>query len=203
MASRLFVSLVHSLEDLRGDLIATGKEYDQYTAAEHRRALAFRVLASAHLEDYAERRCKEAAEAGMQRLQRAQPTRTGRSLLAWFVVNGDGTRGAIPLDAAEYIGDARMATALDSFAASVSKSHGVSGRKLRSMVVRLGVQDHDLDDQLFDALDALANSRNVASHARVNRAKGMTEPSQEWTAVAALLPLLEALDAALSAAVAS
>jgi len=187
---------------LKANLIVTGKEYDQYTPSEHDMALAFRVLASAHLEDYAEQRCREVARAGIERLQRSQPSRAGRGVVNWFVVTGNGQRGATPLDPQDFTSAERLKEALNAYVKSVASTHGIGGRNLRHLVVRLGVYEADLDQQLFDALDALAASRGQAAHLRVRRARSMTEPEVEWKTVEGVLPLLEQLDEALTRLVA-
>lgn len=197
MASPLFISLGHTLTALRSQLIVQGKDYNQYTPADHAMALGFRVLASAHMENYAERRCLEVASAGVARLQKHLPTRAGQALVLSHLVRKEQL---VPLGIAECPTDHRAIEALQAYRSTIEGSHGVSGRKLRQLVVRLGLQDADMDQQLFDNLDALAQARGAAAHIRVNRAKDMREPEAEWTDLAPTIPLLEALDDALEAA---
>ncbi|WP_145926827.1 hypothetical protein [Amycolatopsis orientalis] len=197
MPSPLFVSLRGSLDSLRKDLIVSGKAYYAYTSGDHARALGFRVLASAHLEDYAEQRCAAVAKAGIQRLKRQQPTRTGVCLMTWYFVREEDE--PIPLDVSEFNFDDKLDSALSKYERMVSKKHGISASNLRNLVVPLGVREADLDEHLFNLLQDLAVSRGAAAHIKVNRAKQMQEPEQEWKKVSAVLPLLEKLDEGLDA----
>ncbi len=198
MPSPLYVSLQQTLETLRGQLLVQGKEYDQYTPTEHAMALGFRVLASAHMEHYAERRCLEVATAGVARLQKKLPTRAGHALVLSYVTRKDQL---VPLDLQECPTDSRAIEALEAYRATVESSHGVSGRKLRLLVVRLGLQESALNQQLFDNLDTLAEARGAAAHIRLNRAKDMREPNAEWADITPTLPLLKDMDDALQAAI--
>ncbi len=197
MPSPLFVSLQQALETLKGQLIVQGKDYDQYTSTDHTMALGFRVLASAQMENYAERRCLEVATEGVARLQKRLPTRAGHALVLSYVTRKDQF---VPLNLQECPTDDRAIDALNAYRATIESSHGVSGRKLRLLVVRLGLQEPELKQQLFDNLDLLAEARGAAAHIRVNRAKGMREPLAEWTDITTTLPLLQDMDDTLQAA---
>ena len=199
MPSPLFVSLQQTLNNLRRDLIVDGKEYSAYTSAEHSSALGFRVLASAHIEDYAEKRCVEIARTGILRLKRGQPTRTGQSLITWYSARNE--LHPIPLAVTEIAIDDKVDTALKTYENMASKKHGISASNLRNLVVPLGVREEDLNDQLFNLLSAAAVKRGAAAHIKVNRAKTMSEPIEEWKDVSPILKLLEQLDGRLDAAV--
>lgn len=200
MPSALFVSLTQTLHNLKSHLIVVGKDYGDYTPAEHSQALGFRVLASAHLEDYVEGRCRQIARLGVERFKRGQPSRTGRCLLTWHTVR----KGyPIPLERSEYVVDNQIDKALESYEGVVANKHGVSGIKLRELVLPLGLREADLDERLFDTLQNLAGARGAAAHVKVNRAKQMVEPEQEWDTVQVVLPFLEGLDGVLDRVVTS
>ncbi|MFJ9781495.1 hypothetical protein ACIRSS_18050 [Amycolatopsis sp. NPDC101161] len=192
MPSPLFVSLQGTLNSLRQHLIVTGKEYDKYTPAEHSQALGFRVLASAHLEDYAEKRCSEVAKIGIDRLKRGQPTRTGGCLVVWYLVRKE--KLVIPLSSGEIVHDEKIDLALEVYQNMVGNKHGIGASNLKNLVVPLGVRESGLDDILFTRLGDLAEKRGAAAHVRVNRAKAMQDPDEEWKQVDAILPLLQKLD---------
>ncbi len=191
MPSNLFISLIQSLDKLKSHLITSGKDYNEYTAAEHSQALGFRILASAHLEDYAERRCLDIARIGVERFKTGHPARTGRCLLTWHTVR---TGLPIPLQPSECLVDDRIDKAFRAYGRVVEKTHGVSGDKLRGLVLPLGLQEENLDAQLFDKLEILAVPRGAAAHLRINRARQMVPPEQEWHAVQDVIPLLKDLD---------
>ncbi|MGF0313599.1 HEPN domain-containing protein [Rhodococcus sp. IEGM1428] len=190
MTSPGLVSLKDSLQKLREALIAERDESLSYSRADHDRALGFRVLASAHLEDYAERRCLEAVESARAKLVRGQISRTAKCLLIWNSVRSETQ--PIPLELADFSSD--MESAVKSYEKLIKRMHGISGRNFKAILMPLGLRDPDFDSQLFDKLDELAQKRGAAAHVRVNRAKTMTEPAQEWQIFDDLLPLLEELD---------
>jgi hypothetical protein len=178
-------------------LIVTGKEWDVYTDSDHDQALGFRVLASATIEDYIERRCLETAAKGADRFLKAQPTRTGRALLVWYTVRH--SIDPIPLRDVEHIPDAdSMKRSLEAYEKSVRSSHGIAGAALRKLILPLGVEATDLAPELFDKLESWAASRGAAAHVRVNRVREMTTPEADWARVADLLGLLAELDDSLT-----
>lgn len=198
MPSSLFVSLNQTITKLRTSLIVERNDYSHYTPADHDMALAFRVLASAHLEDYAEKRCVDALTGAVELHRRGQQTRASRCLVTWFAARTETE--VIPLEAPEYAGDQRIDEALKTYEKHVKKKHGISGTNLKSLVTPIGVREADLDDRLFSKLDVLAQKRGAAAHIRVNRAKQMQQPKQEWEAIDELMPLLRDLDDAISTA---
>lgn len=201
MPSKELVACTQGLSQLRTALIVEKTDVGDYTREDHDMALGFRVLASAQVEDYVEKRCSDAARQGVDRFLTGQPTRTGRALLIWH-----GTRKkqryAIPLRDSECVPDRdKVEASLAAYLASVKATHGISGQDARDLVIPLGVMEVDLDDQLFDRLDQLALVRQKAAHVTVNRVKTMTEPIAEWREVDAVLAGLSALDDAIQAAV--
>ncbi len=150
------------------------------------------------MEHYAERRCLQVATEGVARLRRQLPTRAGHALVLSHMTRKDQF---VPLNLQECPTDSRAIEALAAYRATIESSHGVSGRKLRLLVVRLGLQEADLNQQLFDNLDTLAEARGAAAHVRVNRAKDLREPNAEWTDITPTLPLLREMDNALQVAI--
>lgn len=196
MASTHHAACTQSLAQLRTALIVERQDL-AYTRADHDKALGFRALASAHVEDYVEKLCSDVAKKGADRFLANQPTRTGRALLVWHGTRKK-QRWAIPLRSSECIPDrSKVEAAAAAYAASVKATHGISGQDARDLVIPLGVQDADLDEQLFDRMDQLAVSRQQAVHVTVNRVKTMTEPIAEWNSVQQVMAGLLRLDDAL------
>ncbi|GII79094.1 hypothetical protein Sru01_40760 [Sphaerisporangium rufum] len=199
MTSKELGWLGQMLDELKADLIVTGKDYDKYSRQEHRMALSFRLLASAAVEQYVEDRCKAAARHGLNRLPKGQPTRTGHSLTLWYLIKRD--KGVIPLNAAEVPKAADFLNAVHAaYENTVNKTHGMDDKDLRALVIPLGLPETDIDGVLCAMLKDLSNERNKAAHRLINRAKSMTEPIEEWNKIQAILYLLKDLDAALDRA---
>jgi hypothetical protein len=195
MQSRLFVSLGASLASLRGSLIVSGKSYDAYTAADHHQALGFRVLASAHLENYVESRCIEVAKLGVARIKKGKSSRSACALITWHAVRNSR---AIPLERGEYFAYDRLDNALVAYEAAVQNKHGFTASALRSLVLPLGIKESELDSKLLDLLRGIADRRGAAAHTSVNRAKQMAQPEQEWLWIDEIMPLLQELDETLA-----
>jgi hypothetical protein len=201
MASPRFAGFKTNLENLKAALIVDNGPLGNYTREDHDRALGFRVLASAHLEQFVELRCTEVAADGIERFRTGKPTRTGRALLIWYGTRKK-QRWSIPLKDIECVPDSdRLDLALRAYQDSVKFTHGMSGSDFQDLVIPLGLQDGDIDAQLIFRLDALALARQQAAHVAVKRAKAMTDPIQEWHDVDAILGPLELVDAALDKAV--
>lgn len=199
MTSPLLASCRTGLEQLKASLIIQRDDIS-YTREDHDKALGFRVLASAHIEDYVEKRCTEVAARGVERFLNGKPTRTGRALLVWYSVH-NRARLAIPLRESECVPRKdRLDSAHAAYLASVKATHGMSGQDARALVIPLGVEESDLDERLFDQMDSLAQIRQKAAHVIVKRAKTMTEPIKEWTDVEDVLVGLAGLDDALQRA---
>lgn len=191
--SPLFVSFTRTIDSLREHLIATGKDYNSYTAAEHSQALGFRVLASAHIEQFAEQRCLDVATASIQRVRTRRPSRAGYALLTWHCVR---KQLLIPVSSGDFTFDERFEASLEAYRRFVKGKHGIGPNTLVSLVTPLGVGE--VNQQLLDQLESLAVARGEAAHIRINRAKSMAEPNKEWLDVQETLRLLEPLDAALT-----
>jgi hypothetical protein len=198
--SPLLVSFSTGLEQLRSALIVERSDFSEYVREDHDRALGFRVLASAQLEHFVERRCAEVAKARASRFKTGQPTRTGRALLIWYGIRKK-QRYAIPLNDAECapVPD-RVDKSLDAYLQSISATHGMGGQDFHDLVIPLGLRESDLDAQLFDQLDALAQDRQVAAHVTVKRAKSMSEPIKEWYDIMQVVTGLANIDEALQEA---
>ncbi|MFC3966176.1 hypothetical protein [Nocardia jiangsuensis] len=199
MPSPLFVALQNNLNNLKSSLIAPKKsDFSKYTSAEHDMALGFVLLASAHVEEYAEQRCLKAASAAMDSHGHGKATRASKCLLVWHAANFPAEM--IPLEPAEFASSLRAADVLKQYRALVNKMHGISGTKLLKLVVPLGLRDSELDIALFNTLNDLADRRNRAAHVRVNRAKLMKEPVEEWNLFQQILKPLETMDISIDAA---
>lgn len=202
MSSGRLVALEQQLGNLRSYFIIEKDDYAAYTAEDHAKAVAFRLQASACIEDYVEQRCLEIARTGKDRLERSLPTATGRALIVSLIVRKSSR--AVPIHDNDVLLNVDLADrALESYEAQVKKSHGIAGRDLRTLVFPLGLRDSHVPDALIEGLDQLSKARDPASHAYVNRAKTMTEPKAEWEAVAQLLIHLRQLDTDLEHVVAT
>ncbi|WP_159541374.1 hypothetical protein [Aeromicrobium sp. 9AM] len=196
MSSPLFVSLEQRLSDLEKCFIVRRDDYGDYIADDHLKALAYRLLASAALENYVEARCVEIATTGCERLGKTQPTATGRALMLWHSTH-DRWVSAGPFLIHEndpHLYSSRANKALEAYIKSVRRSHGVSGDDLRALVFPLGLRENQVPEVLTTSLDALAEKRNPASHTYVNRARSQTEPALEVATIEQILTPLRQLD---------
>ena len=193
MPSPLFVALQGQLDNLRSFFIVEREDYVLYTAEDHAKALSFRLLSSASIEDYVEKRCIEIATTGCGRLGRGQPSATGRALVTWMLVRHASRAYPIHQDDVLQCIDL-VDQALTAYKQSVKSNHGISGKDLRTLIFPLGLRDHQVPEILVDLLTSLSRARDPASHVYVNRAKSMVEPVEEWRLVAQLLPPLAQLD---------
>lgn len=203
MSSSPLIALEKHLADLRAFFIVTGKDYNLYTLEDHTKALAFRLLASASIEDYVEQRCKEIARQGIDRFLKSQPTATGRALIMWHVVRKKVSRSFPIHEADAYANIDIAAAALGAYEAFINASHGIAGRDLQQLAFPLGLRDHQVPTVLVTGLNELSKARDPASHVYVNRAKVMTEPVEEWNRVDQLMPHIRQLDTDLGAVVQS
>jgi hypothetical protein len=193
MSSPLFVSLKQALIDLRDDLLGSAAAgVTLPSRADGNRALAFMLLASAAIEGFAEERAVEVARLGITRVKSGAPSRTGRALITAHLAKTSGD--VLPLDVTECNAHLLYAdAALDAYEKMVSTSHGIAGKDLRRLVFPLGLDV--MPQQLVDALAALSDQRNPASHRRTPRASRLAIPKAEWDRIdGQLLPLLEQLD---------
>jgi hypothetical protein len=161
------------------------------------KALAFRLLASAAIEDYVEKRCVEVAKLGCDRFKKGQPSSTGRAIVTWSTVRTYSR--SFPIHEGDVLELIDVADeALKSYLQSVKSTHGMSGRDLTSLVYPLGLRQRQVPPQLVESLNALSTSRDPASHVYVNRAKSMVEPIEEWRTVDQVMKPLAQLDDDLS-----
>ena len=174
-------------------------DYAQFTAEDHAKAVAFRLLGSACIEDYAEKRCKEIAETSIVRIRRGQPSASGRSLIIRYIIRKD--KRAYPIHDADVLGNLDLADeALRAYTDAVKSSHGIAGKDLQQLVYPLGIRDQQIPDILVTGLSDLSKVRDPASHIYTNRAKTMVEPIAEWRRVNQLMPHIRQLDADLGVA---
>lgn len=171
-------------------------DYNQYTKEDHQKALAYRLLASAELEHYVESRCLEVAQIGCDRIGKSQLTATGRALIVWLQFQDQRSPAAVPIHEGDPLALAHLAQkAMETYARSVKKSHGISEDDLRRLVFPLGLRESQVPAVLAASLEAFAKKRNPASHTHVNRAKTQSEPVEEVKAVEQILVPLRQLDA--------
>lgn len=197
MSSGRLVALEAQLTNLKSYFIVERADYSLYTSEDHAKAIAFRLLSSASIEDYVEQRCLDIAKASIQRVQRGQPSATGRALLVRYIVRGN--RRAIPIHDQDALTNLDLANeALNAYSESVRTSHGIAGKDLQQLVFPLALRDSQLPPLLVAGLNDLSKVRDPASHVYVNRAKTMTEPIAEWKRIEQLLPYIRQLDADLA-----
>ena len=193
MASPLFVAFEQRLAELENYFIVRRPDYNQYTTQDFVKGLAYRLLASAALENYVEERCLEIAKSGCARLARSQPSATGRALAVWSTMQDRWTPASVmyihEVDAVSNSTDAQ--TALAAYTKAVKKSHGIAARDLRNLVYPLGLRESQVPEVLLNSLDDLAEKRNPASHAYVRL---QTEPELEVKVLGQILMPLRQLD---------
>ncbi|MDU0313183.1 hypothetical protein RKE38_05745 [Phycicoccus sp. M110.8] len=178
----------------------TDKEDLDCGPEEHAKAIAFRILSSAAMEEYVEERCKQAARDGMERLKKGLPTSTGRALVIWGVSRN--TPGVIPIheaDVGSYFSE--YDSILDSYLTSVSGSHGLNSKDLARLVNPVGLRQHQVPSGLADKVQSLADRRDPVVHVSITRARSHFAPSVEVKQVEDIVGLLEQLDDALQVAV--
>lgn len=197
MPSPLLVGLEQHLGDLQGYFIMQRDDYSLYTAEDHAKALAYRLLASAALENFVEARCLEIARTGVDRLGKSQPSATGRALMIWSASQASrwDSAGPIYIHESDPLTNAHLANAaFEKYSKTVKKSHGIGGDDLRSLVFPLGLRESQVPEVLTVSLDDLAAKRNPASHTYVNHAKSLTEPSAEVAMISQILKPLRGVD---------
>lgn len=198
MASPEYAAVSAWITGLKDSLLVELDDFSAYTAADKDKALAFRLLASAAIEEYIETTCKKVASAGLDRFLKSQPTRTGKCLVLWLLVKN--SKDVIPLADGEFIRSANVVgRVLRAYNDKVDNTHGMMTADLRGLVLPLGVVEADLDQALLDQLDTLGALRNAAAHVRQRHS--IAEPIAEWVRVEPILKGLEALDNALHAAI--
>lgn len=193
MPSSLYASLQQKIGDLKVCFIVERDDISDYEANDHKKAVAFVLLASAELEAYVEERCKKAANEAFDRLGKSQPTTAGRGLVMWAIIRKSSDPH--PLDVADVqLHRERFSEIRRSYVASATKSHGIDDKDFKALAYPLGFRPGDIPEQLFDLLKELSQDRNPAAHGPVNRAKRLTEPKEEWTRFSKILELLLIFD---------
>lgn len=199
MASPLWVGMRDRIGQYRAYFI-TDKDDLDCGPEEQTKAIAFRILASAAMEEFVEERCKQVAKQGIDRLKRGLPTTTGRALVVWGVSRNQP--GYIPVqesDVLDYFSE--YDAFLDSYLASVSSSHGLNGKDLSRLANPVGLRSHQMPSELPYKLQVLADRRDPVVHVSITRARSHFAPSVEVKQIEDLVSLLEQLDDALAAAV--
>lgn len=157
--------------------------------------VAFRVLASAHIEAYVEERCLRAARDCVDEfIKKGSATTAVRALLTWFAVNRKP-----PLMVAVHLDDVlehagSMEDALKSYDAVVKGTHGLDAKDLRRLLNPIGVRSHHYPAELSDRLESLASLRNPAVHTYITKAMRGAGPSTERKSVERIVELLKDLD---------
>lgn len=198
MASPRFASLQQHVTNYQSAFIADKDDLDA-TNSDHLRAIAFRILASAAIEEFVEEICKAAAQEGINLLKRGEPTTTGYALVTWAVSRE--TPGVIPVHSDD-IRDhfAQYDQILKQYLDSVASTHGVSGRDFRKLVFPVGVRDHQVPNGLLDRLQSLADRRDPVVHTSSSGAQQRLGPSVELKQISDIVVLLERLDEAVKVA---
>lgn len=177
MPSPLLVSFEQKLQQLENQFIVRRTDYNLYTSADFVNAVAYRLLASAALEEFVERRCIEIAQSGSDRLSKSRPSSTGRALVMWARFADHRSPRSVLIHENDAIADlSEAARAYIAYAKHVKRNHGISGDDLKSLALPLGIRDSQLPDVLTASLDDLANKRNPASHTVV---RTRSEPEAE------------------------
>ncbi len=194
MPSPLFVGLSGHLDNLKEDLLDLHVQFEGLGRAHLTRALAFRLLSSAAVEEYVEQRCTALAIEGAGRFLSGRPTRTGQALVLWF--RAAKTRGPLALSISEHLPQPKLVEdACNAYVSSVKNTHGMSGKDLSNLAWPLGCQDRDIDELLLGLLDSWSIERNRTAHARLHKIRAETTPQGEWDLVRnQILPLLLQLD---------
>jgi len=190
------VSLQQRVSELASIFIAAKDDLDA-TNEDYLKAIAFRIMASAAIEEYVEERCKEIAIEGMERLKKQLDTTTGRALVVWGVSRK--IPGCIPIEPGEVADHYdRYDEILKGYLAAVSSNHGMNGRDVRSLINPVGIRSHQIPEELVDRLQALAEKRDPAVHTSAAKAARRLGPSVERKQIDDIVSRLCELDDALA-----
>lgn len=192
MPSNLYVGMQQRIENLKKALLAEKDDLDA-DAEDQLRAVAYRVLASATIEEFVEKRCVETAKTGIERFKKGDESSTARALVTWLVVRN--TPDVVPLEP----GDVKayfhlLDEAFKAYSASASNNHGLDARDLRNLVHPVGLRSHQVPEELADRLQALADKRNPSVHTSTLKVTRRTNPGIERDQVDTIVALLERLD---------
>jgi len=196
--STLFVGLKQRI-DHYAQIFITDKDDLEAVLEDHVRAVAFRILASAAIEEFVEERCKTVARAGIERLKKRLPTTTGRALVVWGVSRKNP--GCIPIHEVD-VGDHYdlFDELLAAYINSVNSTHGLNSRDVRNLLNPVGLRTHQLPADLLDRLQVLAERRDPVVHTVATKATGRLGPSVERKQIEDIVARLESVDAALDEA---
>lgn len=138
MPSTLYVGLRQRVSDYEKYFLSDKDDLD-CDAEDFVKAVAFRVLCSAILEEFVEQRCKEVAVAGIDRLQRGQSTAAGRALVVWWVSRNIPDHIPIHVDDVnDFFG--QYTEVLQAYTQTVDNSHGLSAKDFRRLVNPVGLR---------------------------------------------------------------
>jgi len=201
MPSTQFVGLKQRINDYARVFISDKDDLDA-TPDDHVKAVAFRILASAAIEQFIEERCKTVARVGIERLKKGLPTTTGRALIVWGVSRKNP--GCIPVHEVD-IDDHRdiFETVLASYLSSVNNTHGTNSKDVRGLLNPVGLRTHHLPSDLLDRLQVLAERRDPVVHTVATKATGRLGPSVERKQIEDIVNLLACVDEALDEALES
>lgn len=196
--SNLYVGMQQRIANLEAALL-TDKDDIDCDPEDVLRGVAFRVMASAVIEEYVEERCLETASLAFARFNAAQESSAARALIIWSVVRN--TPGCIPLESQDVYEHAHLLEeAHAAYTKSVRHNHGLNSRDLFSLVNPIGLRSHQMPDQLADQLQALADRRDPAVHGATSKTIRRTGPSVERKQVQKIVDLLALVDDALDVA---
>lgn len=197
MTSPVYASLKQRMDDYRGYFVTVGDDLEA-TTEDQVKAVAFRVLASAALEDFVEERCRTTAKAGVERIKRGEQSATGRALLVWFVSRN--VPGCIPIHDDDTLDHFHQCdAALDAYLASVRSNHGLNAVDFQKLVNPVGLRTWHIPAELPDRLQALAEKRDPVVH--VSASKRVTRqigPHAEIKQINDIVNLLKIVDEALT-----
>lgn len=195
MPSTLYVGLQQRIGDYERYFLSDKDDLDCETE-DFIKAVAFRVLCSALLEEYVEQRCKEIAATGIDRLSKGQSTSTGRSLVVWWVSRNIPDH--IPIHVEDVDGYfANYQEVLKAYMQSVDDNHGLNAKDFRRLVNPVGLRATQLPPGLGDKLQALADRRDPTVHGAATKTVGRVGPNVLRAEIRSVCQLLAQLDAAL------
>lgn len=192
MPSTLYVGMQRRIDNLKRALLTEKEDLDA-DADDQLRAVAYRILASATIEEFVEKRCVETAKVGIERFERGEESSTARSLVTWLVVRN--TPDVVPLEPQDVKSYFHLLDdAFKAYSASAASNHGLDARDLRNLVHPVGLRSHQVPEELADRLQALADKRNPSVHASTLKTTRRTNPGIERDQVDTIVSLLKLLD---------
>lgn len=196
MSSPAFAQFEKHIEKLKTAFIVHRADPLSYSTEDHYRALAFRVLASAALEDVIERMCTKSAEKGVDNLRVGKQNTVGRSLLLWSYFQTSRRSfltDSVPIREADFNASSTICDdVLREYKKIVTKNHGINSEKFLGLVRPLGLRSEHISPRLLDKLTEQADRRNPPSHAIVRH---QHVPTTEYVAIFDLFDALKQLQA--------